>query len=29
VGDLALKQQLGYTLPFSKSQRRLAIYRHV
>jgi 16S rRNA (guanine527-N7)-methyltransferase len=29
VGDLALKQQLGYTLPFSKSQRRLAIYRRV
>lgn len=29
VGDLALKQQLGYTLPFSKSQRRLAIYRHM
>jgi 16S rRNA (guanine527-N7)-methyltransferase len=29
VGDLTLKQQLGYTLPFSKSQRRLAIYRHV
>jgi 16S rRNA (guanine527-N7)-methyltransferase len=29
VGALALKQQLGYTLPFSKSQRRLAIYRHV
>ena len=29
VGDLALKQQLGYTLPFSKSQRRLAIYRHL
>ena len=29
VGDLALKQQLRYTLPFSKSQRRLAIYRRV
>jgi 16S rRNA (guanine527-N7)-methyltransferase len=29
VGDLALKQLLGYTLPFSKAQRRLAIYRHV
>jgi len=29
VGDLALKQQLGYTLPFSKAQRRLAIYRRV
>jgi len=29
VGDLALRQQLGYTLPFSKAQRRLAIYRRV
>ena len=29
VGNLSLKQQLGYTLPFSKSQRRLAIYRHL
>ena len=29
VGNLALKQQLAYTLPFSKSQRRLAIYKHV
>ena len=29
VGDLTLKQQLGYTLPFSKAPRRLAIYRHL
>jgi 16S rRNA (guanine527-N7)-methyltransferase len=29
VGDLTLKQQLGYTLPFSKAQRRLAIYKHL
>jgi 16S rRNA (guanine527-N7)-methyltransferase len=28
VGDLTLKQQLGYALPFSKAQRRLAIYKH-
>jgi 16S rRNA (guanine527-N7)-methyltransferase len=28
VGDLGLMQQLAYTLPYSKSQRRLAIYRH-
>jgi 16S rRNA (guanine527-N7)-methyltransferase len=29
VGALALKQQLAYTLPYSKSERRLAIYKHV
>ena len=29
VGDLKLQEQLGYTLPYSKSQRRLAIYKHV
>ena len=28
VGDLRLEKQLGYQLPFSKAQRRLAIYRH-
>jgi 16S rRNA (guanine527-N7)-methyltransferase len=29
VGALALKQELAYTLPYSKAQRRLAIYKHV
>lgn len=29
VGDLALKQQLAYALPFSQAKRRLAIYKHV
>jgi 16S rRNA (guanine527-N7)-methyltransferase len=29
VGAMALKQQLSYTLPYSGSQRRLAIYKHV
>ena len=29
LGNLALKQQLAYTLPYSKSQRRLAIYKHL
>jgi 16S rRNA (guanine527-N7)-methyltransferase len=29
VGDLKLKQELGYTLPYSGAQRRLAIYQHV
>jgi hypothetical protein len=28
VGELRLEHQLGYLLPFSKAQRRLAIYRH-
>lgn len=28
VGELRLEKQLGYQLPFSKAQRRLAIYRH-
>ena len=29
VGDLALQGQLGYSLPYSKARRRLAIYKHV
>jgi len=29
VGALALKQELAYTLPTSKAQRRLAIYKHI
>ena len=29
VGDLKLQEELRYTLPYSKSQRRLAIYKHV
>jgi len=29
VGALALKQELSYTLPTSKAQRRLAIYKHI
>jgi 16S rRNA (guanine527-N7)-methyltransferase len=29
VGDLALQEQLSYVLPYSRSQRRLAIYKHV
>ena len=29
VEDLALKQELGYALPFSGAQRRLAIYQHL
>ena len=29
VGALALQQELAYLLPRSKSQRRLAIYKHV
>ncbi len=29
VGDLALKQELSYTLPYSGARRRLAIYKHV
>ncbi len=29
VGDLKLQEQLAYQLPYSKSQRRLAIYKHV
>ena len=29
VGDLALQEQLSYVLPYSGSQRRLAIYKHV
>lgn len=28
VGELKLEKQLAYQLPFSKAQRRLAIYRH-
>lgn len=28
VGALKLKQELGYELPYSKAQRRLAIYKH-
>ncbi|HUJ25175.1 MAG TPA: 16S rRNA (guanine(527)-N(7))-methyltransferase RsmG [Myxococcales bacterium] len=28
VGELVLQQQLGYALPFSGAQRRLAIYKH-
>ncbi len=28
VGALSLQQELGYALPYSKAQRRLAIYRH-
>jgi len=29
VGDLALQQELAYALPYSKAQRRLAIYKHI
>jgi len=29
VGDLALQEQLSYVLPYSGSQRRLAIYKHI
>lgn len=29
VGDLALQQELAYELPYSKSRRRLAIYKHI
>ncbi len=29
VGELRLEKQLGYRLPFSGAQRRLALYRHV
>ena len=29
VGGLRLQQTLGYSLPYSKAQRRLAIYKHV
>jgi 16S rRNA (guanine527-N7)-methyltransferase len=29
AGVLTLKQELAYTLPTSKAQRRLAIYKHV
>ena len=29
VGAMALKQELSYVLPYSGSQRRLAIYKHV
>lgn len=28
VGELRLEKQLAYQLPFSKAERRLAIYRH-
>ncbi len=28
VGELRLEKQLGYQLPFTKAERRLAIYRH-
>ena len=28
VGELSLQQELGYQLPVSRAQRRLAIYRH-
>lgn len=28
VGELRLEKELGYQLPFSKAERRLAIYRH-
>src|SRR5215813_11314485 len=28
LGALSLQQELGYALPYSKAQRRLAIYRH-
>jgi 16S rRNA (guanine527-N7)-methyltransferase len=28
VGALSLKQELAYALPYSKAQRRLAIYQH-
>ncbi len=28
VGELALQQTLGYALPFSNAQRRIAIYKH-
>jgi hypothetical protein len=29
VEDLALEQELRYSLPYSGAQRRLAIYKHV
>lgn len=29
VGEMALREQLGYALPYSKAQCRLAIYKHV
>lgn len=29
VGDLARQEILGYALPYSKAQRRLAVYKHV
>ena len=29
VGELKLQETLGYQLPYSKAQRRLAIYKHV
>ena len=29
LGDLVLQQELGYALPVSGAQRRLAIYKHV
>ncbi len=29
VGSMCLKQTLGYTLPYSKALRRLAIFKHV
>ena len=29
VGDMALQETLGYALPYSKAQRRLAIYKHL
>ena len=29
VGAMSLKQELSYSLPYSGSQRRLAIYKHV
>jgi hypothetical protein len=28
LGGLVLQQELGYALPFSGAQRRLAIYKH-
>jgi hypothetical protein len=29
VGDLALQEELAYSLPYSGAQRRLAIYKHI
>lgn len=29
VGELQLQRELKYTLPYSKAQRRLAIYKHI